>query len=224
MPTDTSASAMQRLCQNYWFPVYDYIRRRTNSTEDAQDLTQSFFAKLLETHTIASADPQRGRFRAFLLTACQRFLANEWRNGQAICRGGCVRTISLTFDQGDSSIDFEPADNTTPEIIFEQQWAMTMLNSVLAGLRHEYTARGKQALFEALKPCLSGVGEETYGKTAAKLGMQEGAVKVAVHRLKTRYRELIRAHIAETVEHANDIDDEIRRLFSAIIGKNQNSL
>ncbi len=222
--TESSAGALETLCQSYWHPLYFYIRRRSNSLHEAQDMTQAFFERLLENRTLANADPDRGRFRAFLLTACKRFLANEWKKENAIKRGGGRRALSLDFDAAEDRYAIEAEESLTPEIVYEQQWAITLLGSVLEQLASEFDSRGKREQFEVLKPFLSGSRSLTHAEAAAKLDMQEGAVKVAAHRMRTRYRELIRAEISQTVESPEHIDDEIRRLFEVLAEKRGNSL
>lgn len=209
-----SHAALGTLCQSYWYPIYAYVRRRVSDLHEAQDLTQSFFARLLEQGTIARADPDRGRFRAFLLTACKRFLINEWEQGRAAKRGGDRRILSLDFDVGESRYSVEAVDTLTPERLYEQQWAITLLARVLDQLQAECAAKGKQSQFERLKGFLSGPSRtKPYATAAAELGMTEAAVKVAAHRLRTRYRELLRSEIAQTLQSPDDVDDEIRNLF-----------
>jgi len=222
--TASSTGALQTLCQAYWYPLYVYIRRRTRQVHEAQDMTQAFFERLLEKKTLANADPDRGRFRAFLLTACKRFLANEWSKQNTLKRGGGRNVLSLDFDAAEDRYAVEAEESLTPEVVYEQQWAITMLSTVLDQLAAEFEARGKQEQFEVLKPFLSGSKAITHAEAAQQLDMQEGAVKVAAHRMRTRYRELIRAEIAQTVESPEHIDDEIRRLFEVLAGKRGNCL
>lgn len=222
-PTESSASALEALCQTYWYPLYVYIRRRSDDVHEAQDLTQAFFQKLLEKKTLAAADPDRGRFRAFLLTACKRFVANEWKKQQTIKRGG-RNVLSLDFESAENRYALQAADSLTAELVYEQQWAIALLDSVLNQLESEFTDRGKQEQFDGFKPFLSGPKASTYADVAQQLDMQEGAVKVAVHRMKTRYRELIRAEIGQTVESPEHIDDEIRRLFAVLAENRGNSV
>jgi RNA polymerase sigma factor (sigma-70 family) len=202
------------LCENYWFPLYAFVRRAGYSSEDAQDLTQEFFVHLLDKHFLAAADREKGRFRTFLLTAVKRFLANEYDRARAAKRGGAHRIVSL--EDLEARYCQEPADTLTPERIFEQQWLLALLDQVLARLQAEMTAEGKAALFDALKDHLTGSPVAGHASTAARLGMTEGAVKVAVHRLRRRYRELLREEIAQTVANPDEIDDEIRYLFTCL--------
>ncbi len=207
---------MAELCRIYWYPLYAFIRHRGHAAHDAEDLTQEFFARLLDKHFLASADREKGRFRTFLLMAVKRFLANEYDAAQARKRGGGQRIVPFEGLQPEARYHQEPADNLTPERLFEQQWALTLLDQVLARLQAEMTAGGKAALFESLKGHLAGSREESYAATAARLGMNEGAVKVAVHRLRRRYRELLHDEIAHTVATPEEIEDEIRYLFTCL--------
>jgi RNA polymerase sigma factor (sigma-70 family) len=209
--------ALADLCQRYWFPLYVYVRRRIGDVDQARDLTQEFFARLLEKKTIARADPQRGRFRSFLLTALQHFLANEWQKQQTQKRGGGQRVLSLDFDSKDRQAAFEPAHDWTAERLYERQWALTLLDGVLARLRQEYEAAGKTRWFEQLKPFLAGETKNAaYSGAAAALQVSEGAARVAAHRLRKRYRELLRQEVAQTVADDADVEDEIRALFAAV--------
>ena len=205
------------LCQSYWLPLYAYVRRRGYSPEDAQDLTQAFFTRLLEKHWIAGADQARGRFRSFLLAAMKHFLADEWDRERAQKRGGGVALLPLEFATAEAQYAREPADAETPDRIFERRWALTLLEHVLARLRAEYVRDGKGPLFEALHPCL--VGERTaqpYADLAGTLGSSEAAIKSAVHRLRQRYRRLLREEIASTIDGDDRIDDELRHLFAVL--------
>ena len=222
--TDASSNALETLCQTYWYPLYAFIRHKVGSEHEAQDLTQAFFERLLEKHTLADADPDRGRFRAFLLTACQRFLANEWHKANAQKRGGGRQMLSLDFDAAATRYSVEPADKLTAEILFEQQWAIALIDSVLAQLRQEFADRGSEEQFEHLKAFLTGADSSSYAAIAEAIGTTEGATKVAVYRLRTRYREMIRSEIAQTVDSPDDVEDEIRRLFEVMSGKRDNSL
>ena len=218
--TTHARDALARLCQTYWYPLYAYVRRRGHSAHDAQDLTQAFFAQLLERQSLAAADPERGRFRSFLLGAMNHFLVNEWQKARAQKRGGGSQTISLDLAAAEERFDLEPADNSTPDRIFERQWALTLLGEVLNRLEAEYQRKGRGDLFAALKQTLMGTREsQPYSELAAKLGMNENAIKVAVHRLRRRYRELIRDEIAGTLARTQDIEEEMRHLFSALAQK-----
>lgn len=210
-----SRQALADLCAAYWYPVYAYVRRRGHDHHQAQDLTQAFFARLLEKNDLAAADRTRGRFRTFLLTACQHFLANQHDYEMAKKRGGGRSPVRLDFADADHRYAHEPAHDDTPERLFDRRWALDLLDRALAELRDEYEGSGRAKLFDALKGTLTG-GAEGYAELADRLGMTEGAVKVAVHRLRQRYRDRLRAAIAETVEKPEDVDDEVRDLFAAL--------
>ncbi len=213
-------SALQELCTAYWVPVYLYVRHRVADVHEAQDLTQAFFGHLLEQEKIAAADPQRGRFRSFLLTACRHFLINEWQKLRSAKRGGGEPLLSLDFDSGESRFSIVAVDDETPELLFERQWAITLLERVLERLCNEFEHQGKRSQFDVLKGFLT--GQRTaggYAEAAAQLGMSEGAVKVAAHRLRSKYRELLRAEIAQTVAGPDEVEDEIRRLFVVLGGE-----
>jgi RNA polymerase sigma-70 factor (ECF subfamily) len=210
-------AALGELCQTYWYPLYAYVRRRGFSTEDAQDLTQSFFARLLERNTVGSADPQRGRFRAFLLSALKNFLANEWDKVSAQKRGGGAVPLSLDFRLADQRFAREPEDPRTPERAYERSWALSVLERVLDRIGEGYRARGRGALFDALRPALvGGEASEPYAEIARRLGTSEGAVKVAAHRLRGTFREELRAEIAQTVERPEDLEEELEYLIAAL--------
>jgi RNA polymerase sigma-70 factor (ECF subfamily) len=217
--TPRARDALARLCQAYWHPLYAYVRRLGNSPPDAQDLTQEFFARLLAKNYLADADESRGRFRSFLLTALKHFLANEWDKARAQKRGGGQPPIPIDLGTAETACHFEPADDTTAEKIFERRWALTLLEQVMRRLREEYVYTGREKLFEQLKPTLTEASRTVrYAEIAGRLGMSEGAVKVAVHRLRQRYRELLRAEIADTVASPGEVDDELRNLFAALAG------
>lgn len=218
--TTRARAALARLCQTYWYPLYGYVRRRGYSAHDAQDLTQEFFARLLEKQALAQADPARGRFRSYLLKSLNHFLVDEWHKLQAQKRGRGRELLSLDLVAAEQRFDLEPAaPATAPDKAFDKQWALTLLDEVLEQLQTEYRADGKGELFDTLKQSLAGAREsQPYGELAARLGMSEGHVKVAVHRLRQRYRELVRAEIADTVEAPREIEAEMRELFRALAG------
>lgn len=217
--TTQSRRALEQLCCVYWYPLYAHVRRRGHSPEDAQDLTQEFFARLLERQWLARADRACGRFRTFLLVALERFLANEWDRARAQKRGGGAPTLPLRWDTAETRYGREPADPRTPERAFERRWAIALLDEVLRRLEAEQQTEGKAALFATLKPCLTGESAALpYAQIADSTGLSEGAVKVAVHRLRQRYRELLRAEIAQTVAAAEDVDAEMRHLFKVLAG------
>jgi RNA polymerase sigma factor (sigma-70 family) len=218
--TPHARDALSNLCQTYWYPLYAYVRRRGHTPEDAQDLTQEFFARLLDKNWVANADQAKGRFRSFLLSAMNHFLADEWDKARAQKRGGGVPLVLLQFDTAETRYGIEPADPMTPERSFERRWALTLLEEVLNRLRTAYEQEGKADLFARLHPCL--VGERTaqpYADLAETIGVSEGTVKSAVHRLRQRYRQLLRDEIANTVAIADEVDEELRHLFAVLAGR-----
>jgi DNA-directed RNA polymerase specialized sigma24 family protein len=211
--------ALQRLCCAYWPPIYAFVRRQGYSPHDAQDLTQGFFTRLLEKNSFADADRTKGRFRSFLLGALKHFLANEWDKANAQKRGGGRIIIPIDVVSAETTCGFEPADTLTADKVFERRWALTLLDQVLRRLRQEYVSDGKEEMFHQLKQTLTGASRSApYAEIAVRLQTSEGAIKVAVHRLRQRYRELLRAEIAGTVASASEVEDEIRNLFTALAG------
>lgn len=211
------AEALEKLCRAYWYPLYAYVRRRGNGPEDAQDLTQEFFARLLEKNWLADIEPAGGRFRSFLLTALTRFLANEYDRNQSAKRGGGRQFISLDQEQAEERYLNEPAVDETPEKIFERRWAFAVLEQALMRLRAETRETDKSRQFELLNPFLSREADDgEYAQVAAQLGISAGAVGVAVHRLRHRYRELVRAEIANTLLDPWRLDEEMRHLFATL--------
>jgi RNA polymerase sigma-70 factor (ECF subfamily) len=215
-----SASAEVRhafgiLFSTYWYPLYAYIRRRGYSADQTQDLTQGFFAELLERHTLDAVDRAKGKFRSFLLTACKHYLAHEQDRARAEKRGGGRRLLSLDFGGAEARYGTEPAHALTPDRLFARRWALALLDQVFTRLREEYDDKGKVALFEHLRVFLQGDKNSLpHGQVAQKLGLTEGAVKTAAHRLRRRFREVLREEIAQTVDEPGDIEDEIRELFA----------
>jgi RNA polymerase sigma-70 factor (ECF subfamily) len=215
--SEAAQEALEKLCRTYWYPLYAYVRHRGCRTQDAQDFTQEFFARFLERKHVALADPARGRFRAFLLTSMKNFLINRWEKGRSERRGGARHFISWEVMDAEGRFRAEPVDGVTPETAFEKRWAVTVLEQALDRLREEQEAAGKRDAFEQFKHILwGGRGGLTYAALAATLGMTEGAVKVAVYRLRQRFRELLRAEIAHTVANPSEIDDELRHLVSVM--------
>jgi RNA polymerase sigma-70 factor (ECF subfamily) len=209
--------ALATLCASYWYPLYAFIRRQGYTAHEAQDLTQGFFAKLLEQHTLEMVDRARGKFRSFLLTACKHYLSHERGKERAQKRGGGRTVLPLDLADAETCYGTETAQTLTPEKLFARRWALAMLDQVLARLREEFVQKNKGALFDHLRVFL--MGEHTalpHGKMAQALGMTEGAIKVAAHRLRSRFRELVREEIARTVDATEDIEDEIRELFAAL--------
>jgi len=210
-------AALAQLCQTYWPPLYAYARRKGHGPHDAQDLTQDFFSRLLEDNFFSTADRAKGRFRSFLLTAFNNFLINEWVRGQAQKRGGGQVLIPLDMEGIEATSGAELAHHLTPERAFERRWVLALLEKVVRRLQDEYVSAGRAELFGALRGSLSGEAlGKSYAEVAQRLGMSEGAVKVAVHRLRQRYRELLRAEIANTVASPDEVDDELRHLFAAL--------
>ncbi len=210
-----AAAALETLCRGYWYPLYAYVRRSGKSAHDAQDLTQEFFARLLDKEWLTSAAPERGRFRSFLLVAMKRFLAKEWHREQAQKRGGgCV---FVPLDAGDAEQRYAGEPGLGADVLFERRWALTLLDSTMDRLRAEFARAGKVAEFGAMKDWLTaGRGEIPYGNLAAQLEMSEGAARVAVHRLRKRFREIFRESIAETVANPEEVEDEMRHLAAAL--------
>ena len=214
---DAAWDALEKLCGIYWDPLYAYVRRQGHSAADAQDLTQDFFARFVERKYVQLADPARGRFRTFLLTSLKHFLVNEWNKANTLKRGGGQKVLSLDEERAEKRFAAEPVVDQAPDATFDQRWATTLLNRALANLRDEFAADGKVAAFEQLKGYVWGAGESAgYADTAGKLGMSEGALKVAVHRLRQRFGEELRAEVARTVATPADIDEELRYLITVV--------
>jgi RNA polymerase sigma-70 factor (ECF subfamily) len=208
--------ALAKLCQTYWYPLYVFVRRQGQNADDAKDLVQGFFAKVLEKNYIKDAVPEKGRFRSFLLLALKRYMANEWDRANRQKRGGGVETISLDANETETRYQAEPVDTMSPEKVYERRWAQTLLGQVLQRLESEFKALGKEETYQGLKAFLNTEGHQrSYAEVGRDLGMNEGAVKVAVHRLRQRYRELLRSEIANTVADPALVDEEIRHLFLA---------
>lgn len=212
-----SRKALEELCEGYWRPLYAYVRRRGHDREAARDLTQGFFTLLLEKNAVRGADPSRGRFRAWLLGALKHHLANEWDRERALKRGGGRALLSLDFERADEELALEPADPRTPEHAFERDWALAVLARAFAQLERAWTERERAPLFEALRGSLvAGGTTESYRLIGERLGLSEGAVKVAAHRLRRSFREALRAEIAETVEGEAELEEELRHLIEAL--------
>jgi RNA polymerase sigma factor (sigma-70 family) len=209
--------ALASLCSSYWYPLYAYIRRQGIPADEAEDLTQEFFARLLEKDFLAAVDPTKGKFRAFLLAACTHFLANERDRARAWKRGGRCQTVNLDFSSAEARYGKEPAHELTAEKLFSRHWGLALLDQVLARLRGDFAAKGKALLFDRLRVCLLGEKSQlAYASLASELGMTEGAVRVAAHRMRQQFRELLREEIARTVQDPEHVDEEIRELFSAL--------
>lgn len=209
--------ALEHLCETYWYPLYAFVRREGHGADDAQDLTQEFFARLLEKRWLVGVDREKGKFRSFLLVAMRHFLVNEWDRAHRLKRGGGATVFSLDAQSAEDRYALEPADSMTADRIFERRWALTLLEQVLSRLRQEFMAAGREKLFDELKVALIG-GKAPYAEIATRLNLSEGAVRVAVHRLRVRYRDLVRAEIAETVATEEEVDAEVQHLFAALSG------
>jgi len=209
-----SQEALAELCQAYWYPIYAYVRRRVPDVNEAQDLTQEFFCRLLEKEAIARAQPHRGRFRAFLLTALKNFLANEWNKARAQKRGGGKTGLSLDFGSAESLIQIEPFHELTPEKLFERRWVVALVNEVLNRLQAEFAGAGKLHHFEQLKGALTGeLAADDYVRAGETLGITPAAAKQAAYRMRKRYREMFRQEVARTTAAEEDVEDEMRRLL-----------
>jgi RNA polymerase sigma factor (sigma-70 family) len=212
-----AAAALERLCATYWYPLYAYVRHRGHSPEDSKDLTQEFFYRLLQGNYLARVDPRKGKFRSFLLAAMNHFLANEWDRARTLKRGGYLTFLSLDELQAEQRYHCEDFSGRSPEEIYEKTWALALLDQVLGRLREETAAAGHLARFEELKPVLMGESPAlTYAEMALKLGTTEPALKVAVQRLRRRYGELLREQIAQTVPGPEEVEDELRHLYTVL--------
>jgi len=215
---DTRATtALETLCRAYWYPLYAFVRRQGYGPEDAQDLTQGFFARFLEKHYLDEVDPGKGRFRSFLLAALRHFVSNERNKQRTLKRGGASQVLSLDRDFAEHRYRFEPAHGVTPEKLYQQAWASVLLERVLNGLRKEYEAADKGLLFDAIQVYLEGErGQAPYSEVGRQLGLGESALKMSVLRLRRRYAELLRLEIAHTVADPAEVEEEIRALFAAV--------
>ena len=210
-------AALEKLCRTYWFPLYAFARRQGNSPEDAQDLTQDFFFRLLEKNYLAKADPDRGKFRTFLLSSLRHFLVNEWKRAGRLKRGGGLEFISIHTNEAEYRYAAESSDESNPDAEYETRWAVALIEQVLAALHQEFNAADKAPLFERLKGFIwDNKTNASYAEIAAELNLSEGTVKVAVHRLRQRFRELLRAEVAHTVARPEDIDGELRYLIGVL--------
>jgi RNA polymerase sigma factor (sigma-70 family) len=208
--------ALEELCRTYWYPLYAYVRRQGHAHEDAEDLAQAFFARLLEKNYLEGLSSRHGKFRAFLLVSLKHFLANEWDKSQRQKRGGGVTPISLDWQDADTRYQIEPTDRLSPDRLFDRAWAVTVLERVIARLDAECAADGKTSLFNRLKAYLMADREAIpYAEAAAALEMTESAVRVSVHRLRRRYRELLREEISQTLSDPAQAGEEIRTLLNA---------
>lgn len=212
-----AAEALGQLCQDYWYPLYAFVRRNGHDAELARDLTQEFFARLLEKDYLQSAAPEKGRFRSFLLLALKRFLVNEWHKEQTLKRGGGRTPLALDDATAEERYALEPVDDATPDKIYDQRWAHALLDGVMAGLQREAVASGKREQFELLQPFLFGeAGSMSQAGIGTALGLSQSAVKSAVHRLRERYRELLRREVSRTLANPADVEDELRHLLDVL--------
>src|SRR5208282_630665 len=217
--TPQSDGALEELCRTYWFPLYAYVRRRGHTKADAEDLTQAFFARFLAKNYLEGLRAERGRFRAFLLASLKHFLTNEWKKSQRLKRGGGEAFLSLDWQTADTKFQVAATAEPSPDKAFDREWALALLAKVIERLQKECEAGGKAKLFEQLKTFLTAGKDGTSQAAVAKaLGMEEGAVRVAIHRLRKRYRQLLRDEIAQTLADAADVDEEMRALFGAFSG------
>lgn len=208
--------ALEQLCQTYWFPLYAYVRRRGHEKADAEDLVQAFFASFLAKNYLEGLSAERGKFRAFLLASLKHFLANEWDKSQRQKRGGGITHLSLDWQTADTKFQVAATNEPSPDQAFDREWALALLSKVIERMQAECEADGKASLFEQLKVFLAaGKGETAQSEVAKALGMEEGAVRVAVHRLRKRYRQLLRDEIANTLSDPAMVDEEMRALFGA---------
>ena len=215
-----AALALEELCRTYWYPLYAYVRRHVHSREDAEDLTQGFFARLLEKNYLEGVSSDKGKFRSFLLVGIKRHLLNEWDRASRQKRGGGVMPLSLDWEDADQRYQINPADNLSPDKLYDRAWAVTVLERVITRLRDEFNAEGKARLYEQLKPFLMvGKNDISYTQAADALKLTEGAVRVAVHRLRRRYRELLREEITQTLSDPAQAEEEMQALFSALAEK-----
>jgi RNA polymerase sigma-70 factor (ECF subfamily) len=221
---DESRSALETLCGQYWPPLYSFLRAKGLKRDDAADVLQGFFAHVLEKNVIEHADPAIGRFRTYLLTVLTRFAANEYAKNKAVKRGGRVQLVPIDGAAAEALYSSVASGTSTPEEIYERKWAISVLNLALERLENAYRTAGKRELFDALKPTLIAGDElDSYAKTAERLDMSEGAVRVAVHRLKTRFRDALLEVVADTVESPDEVESEVQDLF-AILGRPVNRL
>lgn len=213
-----SQEALSHLCRTYWYPLYAYVRRQGYSSHDAEDLTQTFFANLLEKKALRGVEPAKGKFRSFLLASLKNFLANDWDRKSRAKRGGNCEIISFDDESAEARYLREPSHDLTPETLFERSWSLTVIETVMLQLRREYIAAGKADLFESLQEHLLGGANASYANAAATLGMKEGAVRMATLRMRRHFGYLLRKAIADTVTDPGELDEELRHLMASIGG------
>lgn len=211
--------ALAELLETYWPPLYRYARRVGKSREDAEDLVQGFMARLIENDVLRRPDPARGRFRTFLLASFNHWMINEWKRGVREKRGGGLNHVSFDWQGAEAALIVEPTDSMSPDVLFDREWAHALLDATLDRLEARCRAEGGELTFEVLKPCLTAdTARISYQEIAARLGGSEGAARVAVHRLRKRYRQLLREEIGRTLADPSQVDEELRALFSALAG------
>ena len=214
--TTGADAALAELCEKYWYPVYAFIRRTGAASDEARDLTQAFFARVLEKGYLKSATPVRGRFRSFLLGSLRHFLSNERDWARALKRGGSLIHVPLAFDAGERRYQLEPSSDLTPERVYERRWALEVLDEALTRVAATYVRSGREQLFKRLKPALMGDDSLSYSDLAGEMETSAGALRVAIHRLRKEFGVALRATIAETVESSQDVDDELRYLLGVV--------
>jgi RNA polymerase sigma factor (sigma-70 family) len=215
--TARAATALDQLCRAYWFPLYGYLRRHGLSPEDAEDLTQGYFASLIERNYLAQADHERGRLRSFLLTTLKHYLADQWSRARTLKRGHGRQIVSIDAAAAEERYGMEPADEESPDRLFDKRWALTVLDNVLAALRADYVKAGQERVYDELKKFLAwNSAGEAYREAAAALGMKESAVRVAIFRLRRRYGDLLREQVADTVTSADEVPAELEHLLSLV--------
>src|SRR5438445_4180043 len=219
MASPQAEAALAELCRTYWYPLYAFVRRKGHSPHDAQDLTQAFFARLLEKNYVAQADRERGRFRTYLLAALAHFLADEWDKARRLKRGGGREIISFDAASAEERYRLEPLDQLDAAKLYERRWGTTLFDRGLARLEEEFRDSDKRELFDGLKSSLLAEGSgSSYAQLGARLGMKEDTVKQAVHRMRRRYRELFREEIARTVAGPGEVEDELKHVFAVLSG------
>lgn len=214
---EQSERALAEICEAYWFPLYVFVRRSGQPAEDAEDLTQSFFAKLIEKDYLEKADKERGRLRSFLLASLKNFMADEWDKSQAQKRGGGKQLVSIDQAEAEERYALEPKDDASPDRQFEKRWALTLLENIVDELRQEFAASGKEETFNALQPFLAwNSADESYADVSGRIGVSENAARVTVFRMRKRFGELMRLSIAETVSTEEEVDEEMKFLMGVI--------
>jgi RNA polymerase sigma-70 factor (ECF subfamily) len=218
-PSLQADTALEQLCRTYWYPIYAYVRSSGHTREEAEDLTQEFFARLLAKHYLSAVQPERGKFRWFLLSAVKRFLLNQQERSRATKRGGTRPHVPFDGAKAEERYRLDAANTNAPDRLYDRAWATNLIETTYARLQEEYALEGKGTLFKRVRVFLSGdKADLTYAEVGASLGMTEGAVKVAVHRLRRRYRDLLREQVAQTVHTPADLDEELRILQAAFSG------